>query len=171
MTLPNHFATIEESGLDDFSVAMHSVPHVIRDIPWLNEHGRCMDGLRVAPSTITQAGRGAFATRDFRRGQSIYPAPVAHVERQALHMYKDTGDNSIIFDGEQLILNYCYGHPQSSLLLFPYSPVVNYINHNSEPNARYVLLYFERFTIDALVTSLQFLIISINLFIDCNGLL
>jgi hypothetical protein len=28
-------------------------------------------------------------------------------------------------------LNYAYGHPESSLLLFPYSPVVNYVNHDA----------------------------------------
>ena len=33
--------------------------------------------------------------------------------------------------GEQLLMNYCYGHPDSSLLLFPYSPTVNFINHGT----------------------------------------
>ena len=32
--------------------------------------------------------------------------------------------------GYQIALNYCIGHPDSSILLFPYSPGVNYINHN-----------------------------------------
>jgi SET domain len=30
----------------------------------------------------------------------------------------------------QLLLNYCYGHGESSLLLCPYGPIVNYVNHN-----------------------------------------
>ena len=30
---------------------------------------------------------------------------------------------------QQLMLNYCYGHEQSSVLLFPYGVFVNYINH------------------------------------------
>mmetsp|Transcript_15029 Transcript_15029/g.23152 ORF Transcript_15029/g.23152 Transcript_15029/m.23152 type:complete len:662 (+) Transcript_15029:73-2058(+) len=30
---------------------------------------------------------------------------------------------------QQLLLNYCYGHEQSSVLLFPYGVFVNYINH------------------------------------------
>ncbi|KAL7447483.1 hypothetical protein ACHAXM_011395 [Skeletonema potamos] len=30
---------------------------------------------------------------------------------------------------QQLMLNYCYGHEQSSVLLFPYGIFVNYINH------------------------------------------
>lgn len=27
-------------------------------------------------------------------------------------------------------MNYCYGHPESSLLLFPYAPSINYVNHH-----------------------------------------
>jgi len=39
-------------------------------------------------------------------------------------------------NGHQLLLNYCYGHPESPLLFYPYSPAVNFINHDSEnPNA------------------------------------
>jgi hypothetical protein len=34
-------------------------------------------------------------------------------------------------EGYQLLLNYVYGHPESNLMMFPYSPVVNYINHNA----------------------------------------
>ena len=33
-------------------------------------------------------------------------------------------------EGHQIFLNYCYGHPESSLLLFPYSPAINYVNHH-----------------------------------------
>jgi hypothetical protein len=32
--------------------------------------------------------------------------------------------------GYQLLLNYCFGHPQSTLLICPYGSGVNYINHN-----------------------------------------
>eukprot|EP00957_Ditylum_brightwellii_P149635 11394177-Ditylum_brightwellii.AAC.1 len=34
--------------------------------------------------------------------------------------------------GNQLLLNYCYGHKDSSMLLIPSTPVVNFINHDSE---------------------------------------
>ena len=43
----------------------------------------------------------------------------------------DDPDTHVYRVGTQLIMNYCYGHPDTSLLLFPYAPVVNYINHNS----------------------------------------
>lgn len=42
----------------------------------------------------------------------------------------DDQNAAIWRDGTQLLLNYCFSHPESSLLLFPYSPVVQYVNHN-----------------------------------------
>ncbi len=35
---------------------------------------------------------------------------------------------------DQLLLNYCYGHVESSVLLFPYGLFVNYINHAPSSN-------------------------------------
>jgi hypothetical protein len=36
---------------------------------------------------------------------------------------------------QQLFLNYCYGHKNSSLLFWPYSPIVNLVNHDeTQPN-------------------------------------
>ena len=32
--------------------------------------------------------------------------------------------------GQQLLLNYCFGHPESTVVLCPYGSSVNYINHN-----------------------------------------
>ena len=40
--------------------------------------------------------------------------------------------------GKQLLLNYCYGHPESSMLFFPSGAVSALINHNKEPNAKMV---------------------------------
>jgi len=37
-----------------------------------------------------------------------------------------------LFRRYQLILNYCFGHPRSSLLLFPSSSSVQFINHSSK---------------------------------------
>jgi hypothetical protein len=37
--------------------------------------------------------------------------------------------------GYQLILNYCYGHPESSLVLFPISFHFGFINHGSKHEA------------------------------------
>jgi hypothetical protein len=47
---------------------------------------------------------------------------------------KHPDDTRILWKGDQLLLNYCYGNPLTSLLFFPYSPAVNAINHGQPPN-------------------------------------
>jgi len=109
-----------------------------RPIEELEQTGRCLENISNGPSTLPQAGRGAFATRDLAKGSIITGSPVMHVESSKIfEMYKDKrqewngqnhGDTSVV--GYQLMLNYCYGRPQSSILLCPYGVGVNYINHN-----------------------------------------
>ena len=115
--------------------AMRTVPAVIRSMEWLEENGTCIDNIIAAPSTIPQAGRGAFATRTIASGQIIAPAPLIQVHRDHLKMYTGgEGGEGIVYSGDQLILNYCFGHPDSSVMFFSYGPVVNFINHNADPN-------------------------------------
>lgn len=112
----------------------------IRTREWLEQHGTCGDHLRAGPSTLRQAGRGAFATRDLPKGTIVAHLPLIHIpHRKRLEMYKLGEENE---DGErhpneemgklpgQLLMNYCYGHRESSLLLCPYGPIVNHVNHN-----------------------------------------
>ncbi len=109
-----------------------------REIEWLQQNGACLDNLRVHMSTIPGAGRGAFANRFLRKGSAIAPAPLLALKRKDLDIY-ETDEDSTSYQhtlnldkivGQELLLNYCYGHPESDLLLVPYSPVVNFINHN-----------------------------------------
>ena len=149
MAIPSKIHDAERAA--QIGSAMNSVPNVIRSNEWLHENGRCLDNIRPSKSTIPQAGRGAFATRDIQKDAIIAPAPMLHFERSDLHMYvknnktveNDDGTTSTFVNidhvSEQIILNYSYGHPDSSLLLFPYSPITNFINHNedkSKVNAR-----------------------------------
>jgi hypothetical protein len=73
--------------------------------------------------------------------------PLVQILRRDLKVYEATESiddadgpldpKNIRYLGTQQLLNYCYGHKDSSLLLFPYSPVVNYVNHHSStPNAK-----------------------------------
>ena len=52
---------------------------------------------------------------------------------------QNTFRNVLNFDkvvGQEELLNFCFGHPDSPLLLLPYSPIVNFIKHDGkEPNA------------------------------------
>jgi SET domain len=109
-----------------------------RTLEWLQNYGTCADHLEAGRSTIRQAGRGAIASRDMPAGTIVAQIPLIHItDRSIFDMYQprmeDNGEihvdpNAPI--GKQLMLNYCYGHGDSTLLLCPYGPIVNYINHN-----------------------------------------
>ncbi len=97
-----------------------------RSIEWLKKNGICLDNLKVGPSTNQSAGRGAFATRSIRQGDIVAPVPVVQIpDRRALDLFKIKTDGKHINDSEsieqslQLLLNYCFGHRNSSVLLFP----------------------------------------------------
>ena len=115
------------------------VENSIRSIEYLEENGKCVDNIVPKLSTIPHAGRGAFTTRFIPKGGLIAPAPIVHIaDKSKANMYAETkGPNgNIIRDEEkivhkQIILNYCFGHPNSTLLLFPYSSNVVYINHHA----------------------------------------
>lgn len=98
-----------------------------RSIDWLETNGYCIDTLSIGPSSIPHAGRGAFAKKSFNEGDIILPLPMVHLERSVLDIME--GDD---VHSKQLILNYSFGHKDSSLLLYPYSSTSNFINHGSK---------------------------------------
>ncbi|KAL7564573.1 hypothetical protein ACA910_017921 [Epithemia clementina (nom. ined.)] len=101
-----------------------------KSLEWLHKHGTCGDHLYGANSTLKQAGRGAFASRDLPKGTVVAQLPLIHItDRSILDMvHIKKGLNSP--RPPQLLLNYCFGHPESTILLCPYGPVVNFVNHN-----------------------------------------
>jgi len=121
-------------ALRDGTAAL-TVPDRVRSVEWLEQNGRCLDNIEPGTSTIRQAGRGAFATRRIKKGDVIAPMPVVHLRRRHMEIYDSDDYNNKEADvwrvGTQLLLNYCYSHPESSLLLFPYAPTVEYVNHNA----------------------------------------
>ncbi len=128
-----------------FSIRQTELDQSIRSLEYLKNHGKCLDNIRPDNSTIEHAGRGAFATRFLPRGSLVAPAPLLHIpDRSVLNMYADLYDPEEGDDepdltkliGRQLLLNYCFGHNESSMLLCPYGSGTWAINHNSEaPNA------------------------------------
>jgi hypothetical protein len=119
------------------------LPYSIRTIEWLNDHGRCMDNIRPGKSTIPDAGRGAFASRLIPKGGLVAPGPVLHIPNSTVMTMYDidplTGERDASKEpGKQLIVNYCFGHSKSTLLLCPYTSPSAYINHSRKPNARVV---------------------------------
>jgi hypothetical protein len=110
-------------------------PNATRDLKWLQEHGKCMDHIIPGPSTIENAGHGAFAKRFLPGGTVITGSPIVHMFRNLTDMYRFEKDSDEEWQrreriGSQLLLNYCYGDRHSTLLLCPYGGGVNYINHN-----------------------------------------
>jgi hypothetical protein len=115
-------------------------------IEWLTRNGICLDSLLVASSTLPGVGRGAFSKRDVASGQVIATTPVVHFDRSQMEIVEQARepDDSIPIQrehgikytdkvtGQQLLLNYAYGHPESNFLLLPYGPGANAINHSHE---------------------------------------
>ena len=90
-----------------------------RSTDWLRENGICLDHIKVGPSTKEHAGRGAFSQRRFQKGALVVATPILQIlDRRAMVMKRMKGGVEEVT--EQLILNYCYGHRDSSLLFFPY---------------------------------------------------
>ena len=126
----------------------------IRDVSWLKDHGICMDGIESRESDIPHAGRGAFTTRYFKKGATIAPVPLIHMpDKDILTMYgrKDSDEedagkaeskqrDTTKPIGKQLLLNYVFGHENSTMLLSPYGSITSLINHGSgwDTNARMV---------------------------------
>jgi hypothetical protein len=71
--------------------------------------------------------------KQIKVGSIVAPMPLVPVTRDVLEMNTENDDS--ISDKNQLLLNYCFGHPDSSLLLFPYGSGTSFINHSKDPNA------------------------------------
>jgi len=116
----------------EFTRQKHSVT-----LDWLGKNGICGDWIIVKKSTFPQAGRGAFARRNFEAGEIVAPFPLIHLPyRIYLDMFEIEKDEDGEFEATdrkittQLLLNYCMGHRESTLLLCPYGTLSSYINHN-----------------------------------------
>lgn len=112
---------------------------VQRDVKSLKENGICMDKLKSGTSTIAGAGRGAFAKSFIKEGEIIAPSPLLNVpNKDSMVIYNteiDKYGNRVkaneIPIGQQLLLNYCFSHMNSTLLLCP-TTHINLINHCSD---------------------------------------
>jgi hypothetical protein len=93
-------------------------------IDWLRQHGICLDNIKPNLSKQPHAGRGVFAKRYIPIHTIVAPAPVLVISRKEMMDITRINENGKVVTLKQLLLNYCYGHRHSSLLLFPYSPMV-----------------------------------------------
>ncbi len=120
----NWFKEREKRGMIIPTKSDYADMELKRDIHWLEEHGMCLDNIKVGMSTNAQAGRGAFATRSMSKGSVVAPAPIVQIlDRKALQFTKvktDPYGREQLETVDQLLLNYCYGSKHSSLLFLPY---------------------------------------------------
>jgi len=132
-----------------FAIARNSLSK--RDVSWLKKNGICLDNIKPGPSILPYAGQGAKARRFLPKGELIVPAPLLQImNRDVLSTHKVLINNDGSFDhhyneqvGSQILLNYCFGRKESSLLLCPTTNAI-LINHCSDdcgissqgPNAR-----------------------------------
>lgn len=121
------------------TTARATVPEMIRSQEWLDENGMCLDNIQVKDAG--EKGKGAFASRFLPAGTLVAPAPVIHLSRDDMRIVWEEGydvkrpnSKRLLWEGDQLLLNYCYGSPLTSLLFFPYAPAVNLINHGQPAN-------------------------------------
>jgi hypothetical protein len=118
----------------------------MKNFKWLRKNAVCVDTMTPGKSLIKNAGRGAFATSNFKKGDRVTIFPVLPLYDDVLQMFaieqKQQGESSWLefvgdHRGAQLLMNYVYGHPQSSVLLVPTAPHVTLVNHNSkDPNVQ-----------------------------------
>jgi SET domain len=146
--LPGRNTTLNKvkSILENGGTAMKGYNATIKDAKWMKEHGQCMDNIMDGVSSIPHAGRGAFAKRRIRKGSVVAPAPLIHIpHRKVLDMYAPVYDEAGEYlyrdmdsgpTHQQLILNYCFGHSGSELLLCPYGFLTGLINHSPNPNTK-----------------------------------
>ena len=98
---------------------------------------------------LDSIGRGAIAARKVKKGGLVSPVPLVHLPASSIvnmhELGEEGGDNedgpvyyrlSDEVQGQQLLLNYCYGHKDSSMIFFPSGSVSSLINHSKEPNAK-----------------------------------
>jgi hypothetical protein len=128
-------------------------PSPRRSYDWLQEnHAICLDSLVIQPSKVAP-GHGAFSKTRVKAGHTVTSSPVALLHRSHLEIveiFETSNDETFARRGkvkytenvmfQQLLLNYAYGHPDSNVLLLPYGPGVNFINHaggnGSQANVR-----------------------------------
>lgn len=85
--------------------------------------------------------RGVFAKKTLQKGEILTSSPMIPIHRREMDMKH--GTDNIADDAEkahrkQLLLNYCYGHPESSLLWLSTAPLLHAINHAtaSDPTSK-----------------------------------
>ncbi|KAL3940487.1 MAG: hypothetical protein SGBAC_004985 [Bacillariaceae sp.] len=123
---------VVECSDDDFDGGTYALSryHLTDD----KEEIMCLDDtLGVAGGTANPdaSGKAVYAKRKVKKGEVVFSSPVIPIARTEMDIPKEIKKEYEVPD-KQLLLNYCFGHPDSDLLFLPYGPTINYINHHSD---------------------------------------
>lgn len=92
------------------SASVH-FPNRSRSIEDLKQNGMCLDNIESKESELVKGQRGGVAYRDIMKNQVVAPVPVVQLSRQHMEiLIADYDGHEIWWKGQQLLLNYCYGH-------------------------------------------------------------
>ncbi|CAJ1947767.1 unnamed protein product [Cylindrotheca closterium] len=94
----------------------------------------CLDdtlGVAAGTANPDASGKAVYAKRNIKKGEVVFSSPLVPISRTEMEIPKEIKKEYEVPD-QQLLLNYAFGHPDSDLLLLPYGPTVNYINHHSD---------------------------------------
>ena len=133
---------LKEDGRTELDIKVNPEPN--RPPEWLQKHGMCADNIKVQTATDPSMGRGAFSRRFIQRGSVIAPAPLQIYPNRTKFSAPLRGDarrvhekeNEMLFEREQLLVNYAFQPKGSSLLLYPYGPGVGLINHATKDSGK-----------------------------------
>jgi hypothetical protein len=108
-----------------------------RSDDWLARNGYCLDHIYVAESSVPNAGRGAFSRRKIPMDSIIIASPALVTTRAVL--YTNQTEIPEKTNNLHLLINYHFGHKNSSVLFFPLvtSAFINHGSDDRQPNARF----------------------------------
>lgn len=87
----------------------------------------CLDKVKLIKDA--RGGNGLAAAKVINKDDVILSTPVVPIERREMEIH------DAMINSKQQMLNYCWGHADSDLLLLPFGPLVSFLNHGS-PNAK-----------------------------------
>jgi len=126
--LPSYDDLVAIKGRYDHFAANNTLPVEI-----LESEAYCLDFIKRDTSTIPGAGFGAFATIPITKGGYVAPIPMVGLRKSELMPSNHTEEL-------EMVINYCFMHNDSDLLLYPRFTMINYINHDASPNVEIQLV-------------------------------
>jgi hypothetical protein len=89
MIMSNTFEEAKRMRTFRINTTILSLPSVIRSNDWLKQNCMSIDNIYSGRSSMSQAGRGAFARRPFKEGHLILPMLVMAIDKKTLRKFWD----------------------------------------------------------------------------------